>query len=78
MPFNMNPSMTKYRKLLYRDNSAQDWLLSWGFDSTHKSFNAVLSSSSQNGAQLFLRLPPSMLFWVKRLLPVDKQIELII
>lgn len=45
MPFNMNPSMNKYRKLLYRDNSAQDWLLSWGFDSTHKCFNAVLSSS---------------------------------
>lgn len=78
MPFNTDnsttPPITKYRRFLSTGMiQLRNGSFLWGLNMTHKCFNAVLSSSSQNGAQLFLCFPPSMLFGVKRLLPVDKQ-----
>lgn len=79
MPYNntdnsTTPPITKYRRFLSTGMiQLRNGSFSWGHNMTHKCFTAVLSSSSQNGAQLFLCFPPSMLFGVKRLLPVDKQ-----
>lgn len=76
MPFNTDnqttPTITKYRRFLSTGMiQLRNGSFSWGHNMTHKCFTAVLSSSSQNGAQLFLCFPPSMLFGVKRLLPDD-------